>query len=60
VRKDRISLISRACCLYSLSTAHIDGISEDIEVPEVGAYLKREYVLDSEQGDILILKRKGI
>lgn len=46
--------------VYSLSTAHIDGITEEIQVPEVVVYLKREYVLDSEQGDILILKRKGI
>jgi len=46
--------------VHSLSTAHIDGITEEIQVPEVVAYLKREYVLDSEQGDILILKRKGI
>jgi hypothetical protein len=44
----------------SLSTAHIDGITEEMQVPEVAAYLKKEYVLDSEQGDILILKRKGM
>ena len=42
----------------SLSTPHFDGITEEIQVPEVVAYLKREYVLESEQGDTLILKRK--
>jgi hypothetical protein len=45
---------------HSLSTAHIDGIPDEIQFPEVVAYLKTKYVLDSEPGDILILKRKGI
>jgi hypothetical protein len=44
--------------VQSLSTAHIDGITEEIQVPEVVAYLKKEYDLDTAQGDILILKRK--
>ena len=44
--------------VYSLSTAHIDGITEDIQVPEVVAYIKKMYVPDSKQGDILIFRRR--
>ena len=44
--------------VHSLSTAVIDGIPEDRQVPEVVTYLKKEYALDSKQGDCLILKRK--
>jgi hypothetical protein len=36
----------------------MDGITEENQVPEGVAYLKREKVSDSEQGDILLLKRK--
>jgi hypothetical protein len=39
---------------YCSQAAYIDGITEEGQVPEVAAYLKREHVLDSEQGDLLI------
>jgi hypothetical protein len=43
--------------IYSTTTARIDGIMENINVPEVVEYLHKEYRLHLDLKDILILKR---
>jgi nickel-dependent lactate racemase len=43
--------------VYSMTTARIDGISENIQAPEVVEYLHKEYNLYLDLKDIRILKR---
>ena len=45
--------------IYSGNTFRIDGIPEDRQVPEVLEYLYREYRLDIDLKQVLILKRIG-
>lgn len=40
-----------------MTTARIDGITENIQVPEVTEYLHKEYDLYLDLKDLLILRR---
>jgi len=43
--------------VYSLNTARVDGITENIQTPEVTEYLKKEYVLEADLEGVHILRR---
>ena len=46
--------------IYSLRTWRIDGINEDIQVPEVVRYMRKKYGIYRQFEDFLVLKRSAI
>jgi hypothetical protein len=49
-----------AYVVYSLDDPRIDGIPENIQVPEVLSYLRENYILAEDLGGILLLRRKDL
>ena len=61
-RREMVAALERrrpAIVVYSLESWRVDNIPEHVQVPEVVSYLRQEYSVIENLGDILILRRKG-
>ena len=47
-----------ACVVYSLDDWRIDDIPEEIQVPELVSFLRAQYVVVENLGNVLIMRKK--
>lgn len=60
-RQEMVAELERsrpACVIHTLDNWRIDDIMEDVQVPEVVRYLKENYQLAEDLGNMLVLRRK--